>query len=46
MVERQPCKLKVPGSIPGGGFYYRRILFGKNTETRRGLDAVTLWPSG
>ena len=27
VVERQPCKLKVPGSIPGGGFSCE-IVFG------------------
>ena len=44
VVERQPCKLKVPGSIPGGGFFFevKDVLLEEKKVLPRGLEPRTL----
>ena len=42
VVERQPCKLKVLGSIPSGGFLYVVSCFIFDPLTK-GNNGVVLW---
>ena len=46
VVERQPCKLKVLGSIPSGGFYCLQIFVWTVETTPVGFEPTRAEPTG